>query len=374
MLKRVLPCLLAAVMLLTGCQTQSNQEQNAADAQVTETTQTTQETQQPEEAETRIFVDSADREVEIPTQIDKVAASGVPAQMVLFTVCPDKMVGLARQFSEENLKYLDEKYQNMTEFGQFYGKNANLNMEALLKADPDVIIDIGEYKDSIASDMDGLQQQIGIPVVFIEADLENYDKTYAMLQDLLGEEEPAATMEGYARTTIEQAKEISAQIGEEEKKSVYMALGENGLSTNAKGSYHAQILELVGAENAADTQMDNKGGGSEISFEQLMLWNPDVIITDQEDTYQMILQDEMWSTLDAVKNGQVYKIPTAPFNFVSDPPSVNRLIGISWLGNLIYPEKYSFDQQTLIEFSDLFYHTALTEQDAQEILLHAVAE
>ena len=211
----------------------------------------------------------------------------------------------------------------MTEFGQFYGKNANLNMEALLKADPDVIIDIGEYKDSIASDMDGLQQQIGIPVVFIEADLENYDKTYAMLQDLLGEEEPAATMEEYARTTIEQAKEISAQIGEEEKKSVYMALGENGLSTNAKGSYHAQILELGGAENAADTQMDSKGGGSEISFEQLMLWNPDVIITDQEDTYQMILQDEMWSTLDAVKNGQVYKIPTAPFNFVSDPPSVN---------------------------------------------------
>ena len=158
MLKRVLPCLLAAVMLLTGCQTQSNQEQNAADAQATETTQTTQETEQPEEAETRIFVDSADREVEIPTQIDKVAASGVPAQMVLFTVCPDKMVGLARQFSEEKLKYLDEKYQNMTEFGQFYGKNANLNMEALLKADPDVIIDIGEYKDSIASDMDGLQQ------------------------------------------------------------------------------------------------------------------------------------------------------------------------------------------------------------------------
>lgn len=111
-MKKILTSILmiAFALCLGGCDLPWQKQT----AETTEKPQTTQETQQPEEAETRIFVDSSDREVEIPTQIDKVAASGVPAQMVLFTVCPDKMVGLARQFSEKNLKYLDEKYQNMT--------------------------------------------------------------------------------------------------------------------------------------------------------------------------------------------------------------------------------------------------------------------
>lgn len=371
MMKKLLAILMAGTILLTGCQSvPSEKTEEKNQSQKIEETVTTEDIK--EISKVRNFIDSAGREVEIPTEINKIAVTGVPAQLVLFSLCPDKMVGLARDFTEGNKKYLKEDYQNMEVFGQFYGKNASLNMEALLKAEPDIIIDIGEKKDSIVEDMNGIQKQIGIPVVFVEASLENYDKTYELLGQLLNMEEEAKILAQYASDTIIQAKKVSSEL--KQKKSVYMALGENGLSTNARGSYHAQILDLIGAENAADVQKNSKGGGTEVSLEQLLLWNPDVVITYDEDTYQMILSDASWANLDAVKNKQVYKVPTEPFNVVSDPPSVNRLIGIHWLGHLLYPEQYDFSAEKMIDFSDLFYHTSLTEENAETILLHAVAE
>ncbi len=360
-MKKYIFTLLAVMLLLVGC-TQTNTVS-------TPSTPVSQEVQ----ATTRVFVDSAGREVEIPVEITKVAPTGVPSQMALFTACPDKLIGLARDFSEENKKYIDPKYANMAIFGQFYGKNANLNMEALLKAGPDIIIDIGEAKPSIKEDMDALQKQLNIPVVFIEAHMKDYGKTYEMLGDLLGTSEEVKELKEFALSTTETTQKLADTVAPENRKSVYMALGENGLSTNAKGSYHAQILELVGADNAAVIDAGSKGAGSEVSFEQLLLWNPDVIITDKEATYNLIKTDPSWSVLEAVKAGRVYKIPTAPFNVISDPPSVNRIIGMNWLGNLLYPEVYSFDQTAFVEFSKNFYHTELSDADASDILKYSLA-
>ena len=70
---------------------------------------------------TRIFTDSTGREVEVPAQIDKVALSGPLAQIVLFALCPDKLVGVSNAWSSEAQEFLDEKYFNMPQIGQLYG-------------------------------------------------------------------------------------------------------------------------------------------------------------------------------------------------------------------------------------------------------------
>ena len=105
----------------------------------------------------RKFTDSVGREVSLPAVLKKIAPSGPLAQIVLYTAVPDKLVGVARPFSKAAAGYIDKKVLELPEFGQFYGKNANLNMEALLKAAPNVIIDIGEKKKNINEDMDKLQ-------------------------------------------------------------------------------------------------------------------------------------------------------------------------------------------------------------------------
>ena len=322
---------------------------------------------------TRIITDSAGREVEIPSEITKIAPSGPLAQIVLYTVSPDKLAGLAADFSDEAKLYIDEKYWGLPKFGQFYGKNASLNMEALIAEAPDVIIDIGEAKKTVKEDMDALQEQLNIPVIFVEATLPTMADAYEMLGDITGEKEQAGKLADYCRAEIGKADRNAAAIADADRKSVYFGLGDDGLHTNAKGSIHADVIDRIGAVNAADVEAVSSGGGSEVSFEQVLLWNPDLIIVDSQKLYDTLTADPMWQELDAVKNGKIFKIPTAPYSYMSSPPSVNRMIGIGWLGSLVYPEIYTSDiREEVKNFYQLFYHIDVTDEKLEAILKNAV--
>lgn len=369
----VLAAFLAAAVLANGCQKGSGKEVPASQAESTASVkaETQAETEKAGEAgvqtDARVFTDSAGREVTLPKEINKIAPSGPLAQIVLYTLCPDKLSGLASDFSEGAKQYIDEKYWSLPKFGQFYGKNANLNMEALIAESPDVIIDIGEAKKSVKEDMDALQEQLNMPVIFIEADLDTISSAYEKLGELTGDTDQAKKLADDCNNILIKSETAREQLSE--KKSVYFAVGDDGLHTNAEGSIHARVIEQIGAENAAKVEMVSSGGGSEVSFEQLLLWQPDIIIADSEALYQTITTDKVWGELNAVKEGKVYQIPSVPYSFMSSPPSVNRMIGILWLGNLVYPEQYNADiKQEVKDFYELFYHVTLDDTQVEKIL------
>ncbi len=369
----VLAAFLAAAVLANGCQKGSGKEVPASQAESTASVkaETQAETEKAGEtggqSDARVFTDSAGREVTLPKEINKIAPSGPLAQIVLYTLCPDKLSGLASDFSEGAKQYIDEKYWALPKFGQFYGKNANLNMEALIAESPDVIIDIGEAKKNVKEDMDALQEQLNMPVIFIEADLDTMSSAYEKLGELTGETGQAKKLADYCNNVLKKSETARNQLAE--KKSVYFAIGDDGLHTNAEGSIHARVIEQIGADNAAKVEMVSSGGGSEVSFEQLLLWQPDIILADSEALYQTITTDKVWGELNAVKEGKVYQIPSVPYSFMSSPPSVNRMIGILWLGNLVYPEQYNVDiKQEVKDFYELFYHVALDDTQVEKIL------
>ena len=382
---------LAAVLMmgLGGCAKGSGNagetQQTAVETTAAATADTTAASQETDKADsaagdkaaqaegTRIITDSAGREVEIPSEITKIAPSGPLAQIVLYTVSPDKLAGLAADFSDEAKQYIDEKYWGLPKFGQFYGKNASLNMEALIAEAPDVIIDIGEAKKTVKEDMDALQEQLNIPVIFVEATLPTMADAYEMLGDITGEKEQAGKLADYCRAEIGKADQNAAAIADADRKSVYFGLGDDGLHTNAKGSIHADVIDRIGAVNAADVEAVSSGGGSEVSFEQVLLWNPDLVIVDSQKLYDTLTTDPMWQELDAVKNGKIFKIPTAPYSYMSSPPSVNRMIGIEWLGSLVYPEIYTSDiREEVKNFYQLFYHIDVTDEKLEAVLKGAV--
>lgn len=383
---------LAAVLMmgLGGCAKGSGNagetQQTAVETTAAATADTTAASQETDKADsaagdkaaqaegTRIITDSAGREVEIPSEITKIAPSGPLAQIVLYTVSPDKLAGLAADFSDEAKQYIDEKYWGLPKFGQFYGKNASLNMEALIAEAPDVIIDIGEAKKTVKEDMDALQEQLNIPVIFVEATLPTMADAYEMLGDITGEKEQAGKLADYCRAEIGKADQNAAAIADADRKSVYFGLGDDGLHTNAKGSIHADVIDRIGAVNAADVEAVSSGGGSEVSFEQVLLWNPDLVIVDSQKLYDTLTTDPMWQELDAVKNGKIFKIPTAPYSYMSSPPSVNRMIGIEWLGSLVYPEIYTSDiREEVKNFYQLFYHIDVTDEKLEAVLKNAVS-
>ena len=321
------------------------------------------------EKETYLFTDSCGRTVEIPVEIETIVPSGSLAQMILYTVCPEKLLSLASALSRTQKRYLDESIWNLPVTGQFYGGAATVNLEEILRAAPDVIIDMGEYMDSIASDMDGLQAQTGIPVIFIEASLETMEQAYRTLGGLTGDTERAAACADYIRDTLADVTGRAALIPESERLRTVYAVGENGTEVYGKGSLHAETLELVGAENVALVERYNSKGRTEVSVEQMLIWNPDVLILGADADLRDILNDPAWANVSAVQVGRVYEVPVGPYNWMDQPPSVQRVLGLKWLGNVLYPDVYDYDMIAEAQtFYRLFWHYELTEAEARALM------
>ena len=329
------------------------------------------ETDIPDGVATVIFTDSSGRKVEVPKDITRVAPSGAVATMFLASVCPEYMVCISSTPSSGQYKYLDERLIKLPTTGQLYGSKSTINLEALLTAEPQVIIDLGDAKDGISRDMDALQKQTRIPVVFIEADLNHMAAAFRSLGQLLsGKEERCEELAGYVEETLQIAAENSAKVRDDERVSVMYTSGVSGLNTNAKGSTQEQVLGLVGADNAIVVEdVSNKGGGNTVNMEQLYNFDPDVILFTSGSYYEKAAEDPAWRELRAVQNGDYYEIPSLPYNWMSNPPSLNMLLGVRWLGNLLYPQYYDYDMAAEAQRAyKLLWDYELSGEEVSEML------
>ena len=322
---------------------------------------------------TRIFTDSTGREVEVPVQIDKVALSGPMAQIVLFALCPDKLVGVSNAWSTEAEQYLDEKYFTMPEIGQLYGGKGELNLETLLQSGAQVVIDVGEPKGSIKEDMDSLQQQTGIPFLHITADTESYPAAYRMLGDLLNMKDEAQTLAAYCEKIYDRTVSIAGSV---EKANVLYVTGDAGQNVIASGSYHAEILDLLTNNPAVVDAPSSKGTGNEVSMEQILTWDPDVVVFAPESIYATVQDDAAWQSVTAIKNGAYYEVPFGPYNWMGFPPSVQRYLGMMWLSKVLYPDATAqydlFDD--VHEYYELFYHCDLTRAQYDALVANSLGK
>ena len=152
--------------------------------------------------------------------------------------------------------------------------------------------------------------------------------------------------------------------------------GVSGLNTNARGSVQAQVIPLVGAVNAVVVEdVSDKGGGNTINLEQMFNFDPDVILFTAGSMYADAAEDASWSQLRAVRNGDYYEIPNLPYNWMSSPPSLNMLLGIRWLGSLLYPEVYDGDLAAEVQRAyRLLWDYELTEEETAELLARSTGK
>ncbi|MBO4832202.1 MAG: ABC transporter substrate-binding protein [Oscillospiraceae bacterium] len=329
------------------------------------------------DVETVVFTDSAGRSVEVPADITRVAPSGAVATMFLASVCPEYMVCISSTPSRSQYEYLDKGLLTLPTTGQLYGSKSTINLESLLSAQPQVIIDLGDAKDGISRDMNSLQNQTNLPVVFIEADLPHMAEAFRMLGQLISSRaDRCEELASYVEETVSLASERSAMIPEQERVSVMYTTGVSGLNTNALGSTQAQVIDLIGADNAIVVDdVSNKGGGNAINMEQLYNFDPDVILFTTGSMYGTAADDPAWSQLRAVKTGAYYEIPGLPYNWMSSPPSMNMLLGVRWLGNLLYPEYYDYDMaEEAMRAYRLLWNYELTREQAEAMLLNSTGK
>lgn len=379
---KILAILMVSVMSLSAFTACSNKDEAPKkDSEVSQKADKKEEKGKKEEKQKPVPVeitetsitDSIGRKVDIDlSKVKTIAPMGNPAQMMLSTIVPDMIVGWASTPSEQTLKYLKEYNQNLPEFGAFYGKKANLNKEALIEANPDLLIDIGEIKGDMKEDIDNIQDQTGIPTIFIEATLDTMDEAYINLGKIFNKEADADKKAEYIRKTLDEAKEKSSKIADDKKVSVYYAEGDAGLNSNPAGSLHADVIDIVGGKNVYTKDESTGKNMSEVSMEQVQAWNPEVIIMGPDSIYDKIYTDSLWQDIKAVQDKKVFEIPAEPYNWMGRPPMVNRVIGIKWLGNLLYPEIYDYDMKSETkEFYKLFYNYDLTDAEVDELLANS---
>ena len=358
--KRLLALLLVLVLVMSvslfACG-QKQQKDKTDDGTQTETT--------------RVFTDSCGREVTVPADIQKIAVSGPLAQMVVFAIAPDKMVGVANAWDESAKAYFDAKYLELPLLGQLYGGKGELNLETLLAAEPDVVIDVGEPKDSMAEDLDTLQEQTGIPFVHIDAYLASMDDTYAMLGDLLAMPNEAQGLADYCRYAYDKVKAIADSV---EKVNLLYVTGEEGLNVIARGSYHAEVIDMLCNNLAVVDEPSSKGTGNEVDMEQILNWNPDAVIFAPGSIYSTVADNENWQTIPAIRDGRYYEVPMGPYNWMGFPPSVQRILGMQWMAKVLYPDAADYDMyETTQTYFQLFYHCDLTAEQYAALTAHSLA-
>lgn len=358
---------------LAGCSNNENaQKQEAPAAQQEPATRQGPASSQPEpaaEPETRTFTDSLGRQVELPANIERICPSGHTAQQVLLTMAPDKMVGLSQELTDDQLAIFGEKFAGYPVFGAVLGAKDDLNREAVAAADPQVIIDTGEARKDTLESLDALQEQLGIPVVFVEAKLEDYGAAYKVLGELLGMEDRGNELSAYCTQAYDKVESTMATIPESERVNMAYLLGENGLNAIAKTSFQGQVIDMVANNVVVVDDVSGKGSGNEISLEQIALWDPELVIFQKGSIYESVGDDPAWQGIAAIANDNYYEVPNNPWCWMKNPPTVNQLMGMQWLPRLLYPD--AFDD-SIQDVTRAYYHTMygydLTDAELSELL------
>ena len=314
------------------------------------------------EATTKIIVDHVGAEVEIPTEVNRVVVSNpLPIASVLSVYLggAEKIVGLhPTAMSAAANGLLGEIYPEILNAETDFVNGSEFNVEELLKIDPDVVI--GVPKDQAEK-----LREAGIPAVTVSYTdwdfnvLETYDGWIKLFDQIFGESTTTEKVSEYSKEAYELIQGKVSTIAEEDKKKVLFLFNydENNITTSGPSHYGQYWAEAIGAINVGQDSVEPEA--ISINMEQIYEWNPDVIIltnftsAQPEDLYNNAIGGDDWSTINAVKNGEVYKMPLGLYRTYT--PGSDTPVTLQWLAKTVYPEL--FEDVNIIDVTKDYYKT-----------------
>ena len=291
------------------------------------------------------LIDMADRIVTIPRPIERIVSLFPEQTRVILQVgAVDKIVGISSYL--KYTKYAPgmictKAYPELAEL-PCVGMYSDPNMELILSLKPDVVF--SGYSPSVA---DTVHENTGIPIVCAKCSLtdptviafSNPFEAFRLVGKVIGKEKEADELISYANEKIDEITEVTLKIPDSEKTTVYLAHWK-GMLTGAATRYDP--IDAAGGMNIAKGCDPTLGSGmAEVSKEQIILWNPDIILIKGtgkvNDLFpEDVLTDPDLQTVNAVKNGKVYFTRGGWLGY--DLP-----VGVAenaYLAKLFYPDKF----------------------------------
>jgi iron complex transport system substrate-binding protein len=237
---------------------------------------------------------------------------------------------------------------------------------------PDLFLDIGSTSPTYVSLAERVQQATGIPYLLFDGRLQDTPRLLRELGRALQAGDRAQTQAAYVEAALAAIDGRLARIPVDKRPRVFYARGPNGLATAPRGSLQAEVFELAGARNVAEPPPGFAANLFMVSIEQVLQWQPDVIVTIDPAFAAVVRTRPEWQGVPAVRNGRVHVAPALPFGWIDAPPALNRILGVEWLVRILHPDTFPEPLgPRIVEFHRLFYHRVPTGDQVNALLRSA---
>ncbi|MDF2865845.1 MAG: btuF [Clostridia bacterium] len=259
---------------------------------------------------------------------------------VTFTKLPEKIVSLIPAATETiyDLNSQDkliavDSYSNYPEETKSLTKletSTSLNVEAIASLSPDVV-----FMSKMGQTVDQYNNLTNAGVKVIMVDASSIEETYAMINligKVLGKEKESNSIVNQMRLDF---VELKNSVKGKETKEIYYEISplQYGLWTSGNNTFENEIMQMLNVKNV----FSDVSGWSQVSEEQVLIKNPDYIITTNfgaNEAVQEILNRKNWSNVEAVKSKNVYSIDSD----IMSRPTKRLVDGAKELKKLIYGE------------------------------------
>lgn len=300
-----------------------------------------------------------------PQKAHRVLSAGAPADLLLLALAPEMLLGLSSfDFSVSGSEFLSDTIRKLPKMGRLSGRASTLSLEKIVSLAPDIIIDCGSADETFRSLAQRTAAQTGVPYVLVDGKLRDSASQLRQVGALLGVSSRAEKQAQLAERFLQDAERFSQMSSNSPR--FYSARGAKGLETGLQGSLHTEAAEQLGLINVVSEPSQH--GLAQVSFEQLLLWEPDIILTQDANTYRYITQNALWKNLQAVRKGQVLCYSGLPFGWLDSPPGINRLLGMRRLQAHFDSKIQANWMDDLQQFFRLFYHSDLNQTQLQRLL------
>jgi iron complex transport system substrate-binding protein len=316
----------------------------------------------------REVIDSAGRKVQVPDRVERVLAAGPPASVLVVMLAPEKLVGWNLKPRESELAFLPPVVRTLPEIGRLTGRGGTANLEVVMAAKPDVILDFGSVNDTYISLADRMQAQTGIPYILIRGRFDETMSALGTVGSIFGVAERAKQLRDRTETIFAEVERVVRSTPVTQHPHVYLARRAHGLETGDRGSINTEIIERAGGVNVVDASREN-GGLVNVSLEQILQWNPDTIITTDRNFTDQAKVASAWANVEAVRRDRIFLSPNLPYGWIDGPPSLNRILGLQWLVRLFFPDRFQSDiRNETRNFYKLFYQVDVTDAQLDSLL------
>ncbi|MEG1205439.1 MAG: iron ABC transporter substrate-binding protein [Angelakisella sp.] len=336
-MKKLIALLLSAVMVLSfaACSNAAAPSGASGEASSSESVSSL--------PETRMITDGAGRKVEIPQTVESIVCVNVGAlRYTTYMQAQDLVVGVEDYEQKPTMSRL-YNYVNFDAFSKLpvIGKNGEHYPEAIVAADPDVII-MAAFDDN---DADALQQKTGIPVVVVPSSDTTMDdrayETFRIMGEVYGKQDRANELIAYMDSVKADLDARTKDVGEENKPTVYVGgvsfKGAHGFE-GTEANYGP--FEIIHAKNLAN--QTGQSGAFDIDLEQVLAWDPDVIFLDFNGM-DLIKKDyatnaAYYNSLSAVQQGKVY----SQISFRSSASNLETALADAYYAaTILYPQQFA---------------------------------